>query len=504
MSEWLGTQDLADLLGVDRTAIQKRFEAGTLSDIGVEWRPHPTRSGWRQYRVSETESHAGRNISSAGEQVEEDLSHMGEILEDLEADAGLTGWIERERYVYDADRDRYIVMLPSESRPFVRAGEWIRSVWRLYTGGATIAEVCRRFECSRRQFTELKTALALTKTRASFTDEELLERPEDDLVEEGIRAKENRIVQRLERHEWKRTKDDAQKWRTLSKALHEWIEAVDLDHIPARVCADPHPDRGMRDLYVAAHDWHVGKRPHASPGYTLADQESELERLIERIAVRLRYDVDKPRAILVPIGQDYFHSDGMAQTTTRGTPQGSQSIGSMPQQFALGVRIAVRLLRTLADLANVHAFWSPGNHDRFASFALAQVLRSHFANDRRVVVDIQESSRRVFACGRTPVMVLHGDGDKLADRPMLLAHSLPAGCILSQGLVFGGHLHTSTEDQIRGVRVFTAPSPSHTDDWHEVNGYTGNARACRLYEIDHQTGLRTVHEVRAPDLRVVA
>ena len=379
-----------------------------------------------------------------------------------------SGWVERDGFVYDGSRDTYVIQTPSQGRPLVWPGERVRQLWRAYTDGATQAEITRRFALSAALWQEVKQSLRLTHSRAPWTDEELEASDEDALVEDGLRAKERAVLSRVERAEWRRVKADAERWRHLRASVLEYLTGQ--WEIQGREIPTPPHHPGAPWLVFGATDLHVGKRTHGTPG-DLDGQLRELAEWMGRGVERIRH---RPLAgIVLPVGSDLLHSDTYGQTTTRGTPQGAQAVGSIYQQIRGATELLCGLVDRLATIAPVRAVWIPGNHDEVLSYCVALALAERYATCPSVEVDVRETRRKVVLCGDVPLLLTHGDKIKARDLPGVVARCCPPGVDPRRAVIVKGHTHKADKDhdEISGVDVVTLTSPAHADDWHHASGY---------------------------------
>lgn len=399
------------------------------------------------------------------------------------------GMVDKGAYIYDADRALYIVHLPSHSRPFVRSEEWVRALWRKYTSGAQINETCREFEVDRQTFTELKRALSLTKTSAPWTDEEVERGEDDDLIGDALERRKRELLTRVERTEWRQIKRDAETHRANREWVREELRRVEwfAPSVPLmRVEPSPHV------TLVGASDWHIGKRTHGKD-HTLAQQVDELRDYVRAVA-GAAIDLGVPDRFVVPVGSDLVHTDTMGQTTTRGTPQGPQSVGTTRGAASAAIAIMGALIDALSHCAPVEVRWVRGNHDELVSFLVALALRERYTHSECVVCTIEDTPRQYIRVGDVPIMLTHGDQERPAQLPLLMAREMPKGCDLSKGIVVHGHLHRSahTHEDHSGVQRVCLRSPARPDDWHAQRGYVGAVPGTSLLVIDPDIGLRGI------------
>lgn len=187
-----------------------------------------------------------------------------------------------------------------------------------------------------------------------------------------------------------------------------------------------------------------------------------------------------PEEYLFVIGNDLFNMDNMANTTTKGTPQRSDTRYHKVYQKAFDLMVwAIDLMR---ERARVVVKIVPGNHDLHACFHLGHSLDCWYHTDTAVDIDNAPIARKVYEWGVVGLMFTHGDGGKKKDFPITLA--------IENRAMFGrttwneihtGHWHKSQTmitqaDEYQGIRVRTLPSMCPPDDWHSANFYVGAIR----------------------------
>lgn len=117
-------------------------------------------------------------------------------------------------------------------------------------------------------------------------------------------------------------------------------------------------------------------------------------------------NVFKPNIIEFILGQDLFHIDNMASHTT----QGDHTLdvdGRITKITSKAIEVIIRNIYECRKMAPVRIRWIPGNHDFYASFTLAYILKEHFRNDKFVTVDIGDSSRKAVLWGNLLVGWTH-------------------------------------------------------------------------------------------------
>jgi hypothetical protein len=191
---------------------------------------------------------------------------------------------------------------------------------------------------------------------------------------------------------------------------------------------------------------------------------------------------------LIPFGNDYFHYDNLASTTTGGTQQDSDT--RFHKMFATGIELAVETVEIAAAKGPVTVLIVPGNHDRLAAFTLGCVLEAHFRKDRRVEIDNGPALRKYHRYGVNLLGFTHGSEEKQQDLAVIMATEAPEWSQTAHREWHVGHIHKMKGlfgDSIRGVRIRVMPSIAATDAWHASKGYK-DRRAMEAYLYDREKG----------------
>lgn len=240
-------------------------------------------------------------------------------------------------------------------------------------------------------------------------------------------------------------------------------------------------------LVLGLFDAHFGKLAWAAEtgnDYDLHIAESVFSNAFDDLMSRISgYNVE---SIVLPIGQDFFHTDNPQNATVNGTPQDVD--GRRAKMFNIGVRAMMRCIDAAVNVAPVKILYSPGNHDRETSWYLVRVLEAYYHADKRVTVDSAPTTRKYITYGDTLIGFDHGDTIKPDKLPNIMAVEMReewGKAKYTEWLT--GHYHKVKEQQFTsadthgGTVVRTLPSLSGTDAWHYRNGFVHGRRAAEAY-----------------------
>jgi hypothetical protein len=225
-------------------------------------------------------------------------------------------------------------------------------------------------------------------------------------------------------------------------------------------------------LVIDPADVHIGKLCEAFE--TGEDYDTNIA--VQRVKEGVQGIIDKSQGfnidkILFIGGNDILHIDSPKRTTTAGTPQDTD--GMWYSNFLKAKQIYIDVLEMLLPIADVHFTFNPSNHDYQSGFFLADVIQTWFRKNKNITFDCSISHRKYFAYGLNIIGTTHGDGAKAQDLPLLMAvEAKDHWATTKHRYVYTHHVHHKTSKDYQGVTVESLRSPSGTDSWHHIKGYT--------------------------------
>ncbi len=403
------------------------------------------------------------------------------------------GYAHDTGYYYDETKDLYVIHLQSKKKPMSIPGDMWRSMKQSYSNWdgspSSVNEVSRKFGLARTTVTELFRSMGMTHDSSPWSEEELNVTDERSLVEDLLRAKEERVLVKAERKEYRRVTKDAESFRRIdllaSRIAGRFSESAGVYEVPKLDLGPPEEDYA---LVMSPTDFHWGKR---GANYDRRTAQKRLFSISERLLARVGRG-GRPSKVIVALGGDGLHIDNMNSSTTRGTPQ---DCDGSPEDLAWSYVMMCRdYIDMVRQFAPVELFVIPGNHDRYSATLIRAALAGWFSMVDDVTVCQSYSNRQYITFGNSLVAFLHGDTGKVKDWPAIVAGEVPELWGATKWrFIFTGHLHTERELPTYGnVTVYRMPSLAGNDAWHERKGYKSR-KALIGYMISEDRGVIGLH-----------
>jgi hypothetical protein len=254
-------------------------------------------------------------------------------------------------------------------------------------------------------------------------------------------------------------------------------------------------DKDYVDVEISISDYHLAKRT--------VDGDNDVTTRALRYVTVAQSLIDKVEAcynintVVLPISNDYFHTDNYQHQTTNGTPQ--DTIMDYADEYEVGFAILVDTINMLRKHSStVQVVLVQGNHDRTKSFYLAHALDVFFKDALDVEFIREHSVVKGLTLGNTFIGWHHGNC-KIEDLPLLFAthpkYSHQFGDAIYRE-VHTGDKHHYMAKEVKGVRIQQMPSLSGTDRWHLDNNYVHSVRAALALVYDLNLGKIAEFETR--------
>jgi len=476
---WTTLARAAELSGLSKDALSNRSRRGS-------W-PVDRKKGQILYGIPETEQEAySAKISSWWDSRTASAPKRADDAVTLPVRASTT-----EKYVFDGN-DYHFSLKSSPKGIFSVPKQSIEQLVSAYSHegqNASLQELARTFQWSKRTVREILACLGITHSNLPFTDEQLVSTDEDELVVDMVRGIEQRVYVKAQRKMHEEQRELATKAANMREFVRSVFNEASLPP-PPDVCFSPRKGRGLTVVSHAT-DLHYGK-----DGWRLAAKEDFYSRDVckERL-LRATGDVMERASLLgevdrviLGVGADWFHIDSHQNKTTKGTPQDND--GNYRRIFIEGSQLAyehIEMWRAFAP--NIEIVAVRGNHDYYSTMMLVLWLEALYRNTPGVKVHAVDEDRHYLRIGKTLLGLTHGDGLKDTDLRGLMAYEAKEMWADSEYWMWlTGHFHSQMVSEQYGVLVEHLPSLAGSDAWHHAHGYVGNRKLLMAHIFDDEHG----------------
>lgn len=400
--------------------------------------------------------------------------------------------IDRNLIEYDQNEDSYRTFIPQARAWVSTSGDAHRAIVRWYSNwdGApvTLNGVSRRLGMPRNWVVGYLKAHGITHDSEPFSAEDVAARGVDELARDALAMKRGQLATRAQELSAKETKKAAQMWwdfegSTLER-FREWM-STEHDYSLPRLRMQ-RADRPYW-LVTSATDFHWGMRSwDRESGYEYNRTEAK-RRLLDTTEALIARLSGQPEGIIVAVGSDWIHCDGLKAATTRGTPV--EMDGTPLEMLITGAELAREHIDLLSMAAPVRVVLMAGNHDRTNAHALLLYLLATYEHSSRVEVVNCHHLRTYQEIGSTLMCFTHGDSTKVAKLgPVMAKEKRDAWGKAKHHIAFGGHLHHQRVQEVGGIRHYLLPSLAAPDAWHSGQGYVTSTAGLMGVVIDAEDG----------------
>lgn len=251
-------------------------------------------------------------------------------------------------------------------------------------------------------------------------------------------------------------------------------------------------------LEICVYDAHVGKLSWSEEN---RGEDYDIKIASKRFNEGIKGSIQRASGndfdrILFVVGNDFFNSDTIINTTTSGTPQDEDT--RWKKTYKLGFTLLVEAIDYMRQFAKVDVVVIPGNHDEQRSFFVGHSLESWYKNDSCVTIDNSAPARKYYRYGKVLLGLTHGNEEKEDRLPQLMAHEAKKDWADTDFHEWHlAHLHKKMASKYKvpiynedlGVVIRRLSSISGTDNWHFKKSYVGTQKAAEAFLWNVNDGL---------------
>lgn len=320
-----------------------------------------------------------------------------------------------DKYIYNRESGKYIFLLESKiGKNLVISEDRVKSIIKAYSNfkgdQSSINEISVKFDIPRKFVIEILRSLEFTHDSLPVTNEELVSKDSDDLVEEILQEKRFALYQELEKRDWSETKIQAKKWRDFELGVlnpyKTYLQNFQPEPFPK--ITPPSKKDSDKTMIVGCFDWQIGS--HADGRFLFFGEEWNTKKAIESVETFASKIVNESKIFgvkkaVVVFGGDIFH--GLNGETAKGTPLKCDTIRF--DQFDATVKAISLLVQRMAEnFKEVDCKIISGNHEGFDYYPVFRLIEALFVNSTHVTFDICKKEFMHFQIKNSLFLITHG------------------------------------------------------------------------------------------------
>ena len=271
----------------------------------------------------------------------------------------------------------------------------------------------------------------------------------------------------------------------LIEKVFESLKIKDLS--PLKINSSKYVEDGYC-LIIPIMDFHLGlqaTQPTTSNIYNLEVAENRLLNTISQIKEQtVGRNISE---IVLTLGNDFFNTDNLSNTTTSGTPQ--DSVASWFEIFDKGLELIIKITNTLLEIAPVRILNIVSNHDTQSMFAAMKAVDYYYKDNDNCLVDISQLYRKYYKFGK----VLFGFAHDIPIKSALSLMTTEAKKDWSECNNYYfilAHLHKSMKYAPEGdIQVMRCPTMSGFSRWSASKGYINADIKTEVFIVDKNKGI---------------
>ena len=314
--------------------------------------------------------------------------------------------------------------------------------------GWTINQVCKHFCVGRKEFLFVKHQLGWSKDQDEFTGEEHLELSTHQMLED----REQRSRWLLDQEARRAEDADIARRARLWDGIVAHMDGLEIGSHKARDLR-----RGREDMLAV----------FPMTDFHFEEEAGARAKVDHAVSLMKEVHVTGMRLLLAWMG-DWFHYDTFQKGTTRGTAVGAEAPRRMVNNAYSAANAIIEAAIDIFGLENIDTLVVCGNHDRMATFHLAQWLETRMGR----FPDFQEGPKSMelaaYRFGNNMLMFEHGDGaNGKMDRIIIKAAALYGVEPGVKRVLYTGHLHHAKMVDVGGVLCLQLMAPKAKDTKHD-------------------------------------
>jgi hypothetical protein len=391
----------------------------------------------------------------------------------------------KQKYTFNENTQKYVFHSQEKfGRNVVLGSKKVNTIIELYSNydkfPHTMGDISKKLGIPKAVIEFIIKAMGITHDTIPFSQEKIEESDVDVLVDEMLDNKSFQINQKFEKLDWKRTQEDATKWREFTQLnvnpfknfIENWVPPK---YVPIKT-VNKVKSSSQQELIVGCSDWHYGLFAHERYLYNQKEWNiDETEKSVANYAEQLKEYISQKdfKKLNVCFMGDLSHT--LTGETDKGTKLEAHPIGEEQLERAFNSMVAF-VNELLSVHNNIQVYACSGNHSALGDYVLVKMLALYFRSDSRISFIITNKRFVTFKIEQNLFVVEHGYSSVSRDR-------LPAPGKGRETYV--NNIILSKPEDLEGIKrnYYLSGDQHHTESYEMTNfeGYMFSTlvRGCR-------------------------
>lgn len=279
----------------------------------------------------------------------------------------------------------------------------------------TINEISTRYEIPKNVIKFIILALGMTHDRDPLSDESLLEKSEEENVDDLVTSTRATVVKEFEKRNWSRIQENSDKWEAFEMGrlnpYKQFVQDFTYTHPKFKLPKNAKIDK-TRCHMMGGSDLHLGAYARAEDlfhgkEWNLEIAQNAYKKYVEDFFKRVSLEKWLPDTLYILCFGDIVHS--VAGKTAKGTelkhtyPLSSLQVEAGFYCYDYQIQLALKM-----GYKKIVFVLVKGNHDPEGDWAIAFTLKQAYRKDSRVEFIIPETRWAHFKFGDSLFIMEHG------------------------------------------------------------------------------------------------
>lgn len=191
--------------------------------------------------------------------------------------------------------------------------------------------------------------------------------------------------------------------------------------------------------------------------------------------------------VVFVVGNDFLNSDNLSNTTTRGTPQDSDTFWY--EIIDKAVELISVAVNSLLEISKVRVYNVVSNHDHHSMYGIMKTVDAIFKDNKNVFVDTSPLPRKYYKFGKSIVGLTH-DMKVTKGLETITTEQKEHWSDCEHFYFILAHLHTAMQYERKGLlETYRVPTFSGYSRWSNDKAFINTQKRTQCFVLDENFGI---------------